>query len=119
MVVPGFTAELSLMANSGQHRHVPARSAIVSKSSDGDVTMQSCSVDALGVCSFWLEPCFYAVCAIPRIFGSGACTTCMTGCLYATNPLMAAVCADCVRSGPCTFSSPLSRILGCPFNLCA
>jgi hypothetical protein len=116
MAVPGFNAELLVMAG-GRHRHRPTK-AIASEPPDGDVTMQSCSVDTLGLCSFSLQPCFYAVCAIPRIFGSGACTTCMTGCLYATNPLMAAVCSDCVRPGPCVWRSPLSGLLGCPYNVC-
>lgn len=117
MAPPGFTADLSLGTKGDCH--LADRNTIGSERGDGNVTMQSCSVDTLAVCSLWLQPCFYAVCAIPRAFGSGACTTCMTGCLYATNPVMATVCVDCVNAGPCTTSTPLSGILGCPYNLCA
>jgi hypothetical protein len=119
MAAPGFTAELSLATNGGRYWHLADWNPAVSKPRDGDVTMQNCAIDTLAFCTPWLQACFYGGCAISRAFGSGACTSCMAGCLYVTNPLMAPLCVSCVSAGPCTAASPLSGLLGCPYNVCA
>jgi len=115
MIAPGYTADACL------HRpSVGLRFSIPIEDGDqkGKVVAQSCPADVLGICSIWLQYCL-AHCGWVRLFGGpGACSTCMTGCLYIVNPLLAPVCTSCATPGPCTVATAVSASLGCPYNVC-
>lgn len=115
MNMPGFSANACL-SNVARGYATEAMPADFGHS--GKVVPQRCAVDALALCSPWLQSCFYGFCGWARIFGSGSCTTCMTWCLWITNPAMAALCVNCVQPGPCGYGT-ISASLGCPYNICA
>jgi hypothetical protein len=148
MNLPGFTADISLYKTSGHYRTMPGtpnelapaaltlalsrnamayvdagrNTASVFVAQQRTVVPQSCDVETLAVCSPWINGCFYGPCKWARIFGSGACTGCMTACLWATNPLFALACTECAAPGPCRFGigSGLGfRSSGCFLNICA
>jgi hypothetical protein len=113
MTTPGYTAYVCM-----DHRLGTSRSAAAVEATEptNEVVPQLCSTLALGICSPFLQACFYGGCWWARaIGGPGACTTCMAGCLAVSNPVMFPICVECVGSKPCTsFKS-----LGCPTNVCA
>jgi len=113
--VPGYTAHVC--ADHLSHASRPAV-AVELPGSASLVVPQNCAIDALALCGPWLQACFYGPCKWARIFGPGSCTTCMTACLWVTNPVMAALCTNCSQPGPCRYG-PLSANLACPYNVCA
>jgi hypothetical protein len=117
-MTPGYTARACL---EGPYSGSESSRTIQTFELEDQVSPQNCAIDLMAICSFWLQGCFYGGCWAARAFGGpGACSTCMTGCLYVSNPLLAAVCVNCVSPGPCMYSSPaITSGAPCVYNICA
>lgn len=107
MIMPGFTAEMCLQPTGTLTRFTN----IGTDGASDQIVLQACGVDALAFCSVWTQTCWWSGCGFARLFGSGTCTSCMTACLFAANPLMAPLCTACATAGPCVGRPPC-------FNLC-
>jgi hypothetical protein len=111
-MTPGYTASACLK---GPYSGVGSSPTIQTLELEGRLSPQSCAIDMMAICSFWLQSCFYGGCWAARAFGgSKACSTCMTGCLFGSP------CANCVNPGPCMYASPaISGGAPCIYNICA
>jgi hypothetical protein len=112
MTMPGFTADLCIQPTRTVTRFVKGHA----HSDPDEIVLQGCNTDALLVCSFWTQSCFWGGCWAARLFGgSGACTTCMTGCLWVVNPALAPVCVPCVEPGTGGCTNPA---MACHNSIC-